>query len=99
MTVTNQHPTDAERFFFDNNGYLVIEDFLNKEQVYGLYAALQQAIERRRSPEFKRDHQPAFDDRLDTANIRVMHLLTEDQVSMLMMIKCQLHGKKQQVRH
>ena len=94
MTVTNQHPTDAERFFFDNNGYLVIEDFLNKEQVYGLYAALQQAIERRRSPEFKRDHQPAFDDRLDTANIRVMHLLTEDQVSMLMMTKCLLLGKK-----
>ncbi len=103
MTVTNQHPTDAERFFFDNNGYLVIEDFLNKEQVDGLYAALQQAIERRRSPEFKRDHQPAFDDRLDTANIRVMHLLTEDPLFLQMLdygpMMAYVHGLFNEMPH
>ena len=102
MTVTNQHPTDAERFF-DNNGYLVMEDFLNKEQVDGLYAALQQAIERRRSPEFKRDHQPAFDDRLDTANTRVMHLLAEDPLFLQMLdygpMMAYVHGLFNEMPH
>ena len=42
------HPTDAERFFFDNNGYLVLEDFLAPDRVADLYAALERTIERRR---------------------------------------------------
>ena len=78
MITTRQHPTEAERFFFDNNGYLVLEDFLAKDQVHALYAALQRVIARRRSPEFKRTHKPVFADRLDTVNSRVMHLLAED---------------------
>ena len=72
------HPTAAERFFFDNNGYLVLEDFLDPDRVAALYAALERVLERRRSPEFKRLHEPAFADRLDSANARVMHLLAED---------------------
>ena len=43
-------PTPAERFFFDNNGYLVLEKFLAPEHVAALSAALEQAIERRKSP-------------------------------------------------
>ena len=57
------HPTDAERFFFDNNGYLVLEDFLVPNRVAALYAALERTIERRRDPQFKREHDPAFADR------------------------------------
>ena len=59
------HPTDAERFFFDNNGYLVLEDFLAPDRVSALYAALERTIERRRDSQFKRAHEPAFADRLD----------------------------------
>ena len=44
------HPTDAERFFFDNNGYLVLENFLAPDRVAALYAALERTIERRRDP-------------------------------------------------
>jgi ectoine hydroxylase-related dioxygenase (phytanoyl-CoA dioxygenase family) len=76
--ATNIHPTDAERFFFDNNGFLILEDFLSADQVTALSAALERVIERRRAPDFTREHQPAFDDRLDSANVRVMHLLAED---------------------
>ncbi len=73
-----KHPTDAERFLFDNNGYLVLEEFLPTTLVESLNAALERTIERRRDPKFSREHHPAFADRLDTANVRVMHLLAED---------------------
>jgi ectoine hydroxylase-related dioxygenase (phytanoyl-CoA dioxygenase family) len=67
--TTKGHPTTAERFFFDNNGYLVLDNFLSPERVSALYKALEQVVERRRSAEFKREHAPAFDDRLDGANL------------------------------
>ncbi len=72
------HPTDAERFLFDNNGYLVLEEFLPPTLIESLNAALERTIERRREPQFSREHDPAFADRLDTANVRIMHLLAED---------------------
>ena len=79
------HPTDAERFFFDNNGYLVLEDFLAPDRVAALYAALERTIERRRDSQFRREHEPAFADRLDAANVRVMHLLAEDPLFLEML--------------
>ena len=72
------HPTDAERFLFDTNGYLVLEDFLPGTLVDSLNAALARAIARRRDPRFSREREPAFADRFDGANVRVMHLLAED---------------------
>ncbi|MCY3737678.1 MAG: phytanoyl-CoA dioxygenase family protein [Gemmatimonadaceae bacterium] len=72
------HPTQAERFSFDVNGYLVLEEFLAPGRVEALFAALERTIERRRSPGFRREHDPAFADRLDGPNARVMHLLDED---------------------
>ena len=36
-THTNQSlPSQAEQFFFDNNGYLVIEDFLTTDHIAAL---------------------------------------------------------------
>lgn len=72
------HPTQSERFFFDNNGYLVLEDFLSPEHVNGLLGALERAILRRRSPEYAREHPTAFTERLEGPNARIFHLLDED---------------------
>ena len=41
-------PTLAERFFFDNNGYLVLEEFLDADHVEALTDALARVIPRRR---------------------------------------------------
>ena len=72
------HPTDAERFFFDTNGYLVLDKFLPLELLELLTTAVVQAIERRKNPGYKRAHQPAFPDKFTNSNARIMHLLDED---------------------
>ncbi len=41
-------PTRAERFFFENNGYLVLEEFLDADHVRALLTALCRAVQRRR---------------------------------------------------
>ena len=97
------HPTDAERFFFDNNGYLVLENFLAPDRVAALYAALERTIERRRDSQFKRAHEPAFADRLDAANVRVMHLLAEDPLFLEMLdyepMMAYVHGLFNEMPH
>ena len=97
------HPTDAERFFFDNNGYLVLEDFLAPDRVGALYAALERTIERRRDSQFRREHDPAFADRLDAANVRVMHLLAEDPLFLAMLdyepMMAYVHGLFNEMPH
>jgi hypothetical protein len=44
----NTHPTAAEHYFFENNGYLVLENFLAPQHVSALVEALEDAITRRR---------------------------------------------------
>jgi ectoine hydroxylase len=44
----NTKPTASERFFFDNNGYLVLENFLSEGHVARLRDALDEVIDRRR---------------------------------------------------
>lgn len=41
-------PTSTERFFFDNNGYLVLESFLEKDHIARLTETLERVIARRR---------------------------------------------------
>lgn len=43
------HPTQSERFFFDNNGYLVLENFLEPDHIARLLDATEHAITRRRA--------------------------------------------------
>jgi len=45
----SQLPTDAERFFFDNHGYLVLERFLPEARVQDLLKAVHRSVERRRA--------------------------------------------------
>ena len=49
------HPTVAERFFFDTNGYLVLEDFLPADRTAALYGAVERVIARREAPGFARE--------------------------------------------
>lgn len=52
MSEETQHPTASERFFWDNFGYLVLENFLPAELVSRLLEATHRAIaERRRKKE------------------------------------------------
>lgn len=46
--------TDAQRFFFENNGYLIIEDFFTSTHVENLRSALAEVIELRRECEEKK---------------------------------------------
>ena len=45
--------TDAEKFFFENNGYLVLENFLTSSHIETLRGALAESIEKRREREEK----------------------------------------------
>lgn len=76
--AAESHPTAAERFFFDNNGYLVLEEFLSREHVATLLAALERGIERRKGPDYQREHPTAFSEQLEGPNYRIFHLLDED---------------------
>jgi ectoine hydroxylase-related dioxygenase (phytanoyl-CoA dioxygenase family) len=44
---SNNHPTADERFFFDANGYLILENFLSDEMIENLSNALRSGISRR----------------------------------------------------
>ena len=47
----NTNPTTSERFFFDNNGYLVLENLLKENHAAILLDKLHQVIEQRRNAE------------------------------------------------
>src|SRR5205823_6118000 len=78
MNEAAAHPTAAERFFFDNNGYLVLEGFLGPDHVHALLTALRRTIERRTGAGYQRAHPTAFPEQLAGPNYRVFHLLDED---------------------
>ena len=40
--------SDAQRFFFQNNGYLILESFLDKTHISSVRSALAESIEKRR---------------------------------------------------
>ncbi len=98
-----EHPTDAERYQFDKDGYLALEGFLPESLVDSLNAALERTIARRRDPDFKRAHEPAFEDKLDAKNARIMHLLAEDPLFLDMLdyepMMAYVHGLFNEMPH
>ncbi len=72
--------SDAERFFFDTNGYLVLENFLTPDHVARLLAATDRAIIRRR--ELLRTHQPqtGFTQTKSEKSTRFFYILDDDPI-------------------
>ncbi|MBT5875128.1 MAG: hypothetical protein HOH43_17045 [Candidatus Latescibacteria bacterium] len=71
------HPTDAERFFFDNNGYLVLEEFLSHELTDHLTKVLQEVIQRRRSVDTP-DEAKVGRTQIQGEDTRTFYLLDDD---------------------
>lgn len=94
MTVSESHPpavrtpalpTAAETFFFDNNGYLLLEEFLPPAMVTALLQAVERAIAHRRAPDYHREHPTSFPEQLAGPNYRLFHLLDEDPIFLEML--------------
>lgn len=71
------HPTDAERFFFDNNGYLVLNRFLPEDLVNRLIETLERVTAHRRDLEEKSVPHTGMT-RIDRANTRIFYILDDD---------------------
>jgi len=99
----SQHLTDAERFFFDNNGYLVLESFLDSQTTAALRAAVERVIARRRDPGYTREQPTAFEDQVQGRNSRVFHLLDEDPVFLELLdygpMRSYVHGLFNEMPH
>ncbi len=70
--------TNTERFFFDNNGYLVLESFLAPEHVAQLTTALFQATARRRDMQRQGELPHIYESHFDGDNSRLFHILGDD---------------------
>jgi len=78
MTMTqNAHPTAAERFRFDNDGYLVLERFLEPDHVAALLQAAHRAVARRRALLKEGVPQPGIS-HLGDPNARLFYILDDD---------------------
>lgn len=71
------HPTDAERFFFDNNGYLVLNRLLPEDLVNRLIETLERVTAHRRDLE-KESVPHTGMTRIDGANTRIFYILDDD---------------------
>ena len=84
QSTENEHPRADERFFFDTNGYLLVERFLPDDLVTDLVQAVARAIERRR----QRQREGAAGEgksRFTGANARLFGVLEDDPLFLDMM--------------
>jgi hypothetical protein len=70
-------PTVAERFFFDTNGYLVLDRFLSHEHTERLLATVLRVAEERRALQETGGRQNGFT-HLNGANVRFFYILEDD---------------------
>lgn len=70
-------PTPAERFFFDNNGYLVLEGLLTKNHVAELLEVLHRVVARRRGLQ-EHDMPHTGITHLGGNNTRIFYILDDD---------------------
>jgi ectoine hydroxylase len=75
--VNESPPTRAERFFFDNNGYLVLERLLTGEHLTRLREALDHAIARRRFAQERGLPQTGMT-HVQDQNTRIFYILDDD---------------------
>ena len=70
--------TDAERFFFDTNGYIVLEKFLKPDHVTALLAAVGRAAVRRREQIRTKQPQTGFTQTKSDQSTRMFYILDDD---------------------
>ena len=75
--TTDGQPTPEELAFFDTNGYLVIENFLDADHVVRLARGLEEAVQRRRRLH-EEDESHRGITKVDGDNTRIFHILDED---------------------
>lgn len=71
------HPTDAERFFFDTNGYLVLERFFVEDHVARLLETLNRVVALRRERQERGDPQTGKT-HIDGVCTRIFYILGDD---------------------
>ena len=71
------HPTNAERFFFDNNGYLVLEEFLPADLTERLCNTLERVVAKRRDLEMRGQTQGGMT-HMDGSSTRIFYILDDD---------------------
>ena len=71
------HPTNAERFFFDNNGYLVLEEFLPADLTERLCNTLERVVAKRRDLEMRGQTQDGMT-HMDGSSTRIFYILDDD---------------------
>ncbi len=77
MTGKIDQPTPDEKYFFDTNGYLVLESFLQPDHVARLTERLERATAHRRQLHQQNEPHPGKIN-LDGANVRILHILEDD---------------------
>ncbi|MCY4090517.1 MAG: phytanoyl-CoA dioxygenase family protein [Caldilineaceae bacterium] len=78
-------PTLAERFFFDNNGYLVLEEFLDAEHVNALTEALARVMPRRRTLQEQGIPHTGMTQIKGEKSTRIFYILDEDPLLLEML--------------
>ena len=77
-TDTDAVPTRAERFFFENNGYLVLESFLESGHVSALLDALYRAAQRRRKLQEQEFPHTGITTLMGEQSTRIFYILDDD---------------------
>ena len=84
-TAVDASPTPAERFFFDNNGYLVLEEFLDADHVNDLLQALHRVIQRRRNLQEREFPHAGITTLTGEKSTRIFYILDDDPLFLQML--------------
>ena len=78
-------PSQAERFFFDNNGYLILEDFLKEDHVNALTDTLLRVIAQRRELQEKGIPHTGNTNISGERSARILYILDDDPLFLEML--------------
>ena len=78
-------PTLAERFFFDNNGYLILEEFLDVDHVNALLQALRRVMKHRRSLQEQEFPHTGITTPMGKKSARIFYILDDDPLFLEML--------------
>ena len=84
-TAAENRPTPSERFFFDNNGYLVLEKLLDAEHVDALSEALRRATESRRKIQEQEIPHTGMTQIKGAKSTRIFYILDDDPLFLEML--------------